>query len=168
MSSSASSDGVLPTRASSNCSGNFSRAGYLENWEYNITYSGTPQGSGVSPILAKYLSQRTGHIRERSSNWNTTETGRLPLKPQKDTRKLWRWLFIGRKRKTTVEQRRPKSSGQRPRQMNYAKLLSIPCFPAIDPTFKNQYVRYADDFIISYETKATRESIKGKITCIPS
>ena len=28
----------------------FLRAGYLENWEYHTTYSGAPQGSGVSPI----------------------------------------------------------------------------------------------------------------------
>jgi len=30
----------------------FLRAGYLEQWNYNATYSGTPQGSGMSPILA--------------------------------------------------------------------------------------------------------------------
>lgn len=30
----------------------FLRAGYMEQWQYHRTYSGTPQGSGVSPILA--------------------------------------------------------------------------------------------------------------------
>ncbi len=30
----------------------FLKAGYLENWKYNITYSGTPQGGIISPILA--------------------------------------------------------------------------------------------------------------------
>ncbi|WP_042353470.1 reverse transcriptase domain-containing protein, partial [Bacillus rubiinfantis] len=30
----------------------FLRAGYLEDWRYNKTYSGTPQGGIVSPILA--------------------------------------------------------------------------------------------------------------------
>ncbi len=28
------------------------RSGYLENWKLNATYSGTPQGGVVSPILA--------------------------------------------------------------------------------------------------------------------
>ena len=31
---------------------------YMEQWTYHHTYSGTPQGSGVSPILANiYLSE---------------------------------------------------------------------------------------------------------------
>lgn len=34
------------------------KAGYMEQWTYHRTYSGTPQGSGVSPILANiYLSE---------------------------------------------------------------------------------------------------------------
>lgn len=36
----------------------FLRAGYMEQWTYHETYSGSPQGSGVSPILANiYLNE---------------------------------------------------------------------------------------------------------------
>ncbi|MCT1190912.1 group II intron reverse transcriptase/maturase, partial [Lactococcus lactis] len=30
----------------------FLKAGYLENWQYHKTYSGTPQGGILSPLLA--------------------------------------------------------------------------------------------------------------------
>ena len=43
----------------------FLKAGYMEQWEYNCTYSGTPQGSGVSPICANiYLSELDRFILE--------------------------------------------------------------------------------------------------------
>ena len=33
----------------------FLKAGYLEDWKYNKTYSGTPQGGIISPILANII-----------------------------------------------------------------------------------------------------------------
>lgn len=45
-----------------NCNKNllwkFLKAGYMEQWTYNKTYFGIPQGSGCSPILANiYLNE---------------------------------------------------------------------------------------------------------------
>jgi len=37
----------------------FLKAGYMEHWTFNRTYSGVPQGSGVSPVLANiYLTPK--------------------------------------------------------------------------------------------------------------
>ena len=57
----------------------FLKAGYVEDWKYNNTYSGTPQGGIISPILAniyldkldKYMKEyisRFGKGRERAYN----------------------------------------------------------------------------------------------------
>ena len=41
----------------------FLRAGYLEDWKYHNSYSGTPQGGIISPILANiYLDKLDRHI----------------------------------------------------------------------------------------------------------
>ena len=40
-------------------------AGYLEDWKYNKTYSGTPQGGVLSPLLANiYLNQLDTYVQE--------------------------------------------------------------------------------------------------------
>ena len=31
------------------------RAGYMEGWQYHKTYSGTPQGAGLSPLMATII-----------------------------------------------------------------------------------------------------------------
>ena len=42
----------------------FLKAGYLEEWKYHETYSGTPQGGIVSPILSNiYLHELDLYIR---------------------------------------------------------------------------------------------------------
>ena len=43
----------------------FLKAGYMEQWQYNRTYCGTPQGSGISPILANiYLHELDRYVEE--------------------------------------------------------------------------------------------------------
>ena len=43
----------------------FLNAGFIENWVFNKTYSGTPQGGIISPILANiYLDQLDTYMRE--------------------------------------------------------------------------------------------------------
>ena len=48
----------------------FLKAGYIEDWRYNETYSGTPQGGIISPILANiYLSKLDAKIQEMDAQF---------------------------------------------------------------------------------------------------
>ena len=52
----------------------FLKAGYLEDWTYHKTYSGTPQGGIISPILANiYLDQFDKYMLELKSEFDKGE-----------------------------------------------------------------------------------------------
>ena len=52
----------------------FLNAGYIEDWQYRRTYSGTPQGGVISPILANvYLDQFDKYMKQYAENFNKGE-----------------------------------------------------------------------------------------------
>ena len=144
----------------------FLRAGYLENWTYNATYSGAPQGSGVSPILANiYLSELDTFVEKLKTEFDRQDAYRKPSKEYSQTLGLagyWkRKLKAAKDSGNTEEAERAEA---RVKEL-YAKLRSIPCYDVFDSSFKKiQYVRYADDFIIGViGSKADAEEIKRKV-----
>ena len=56
----------------------FLKAGYIERWRFQNTYSGTPQGGIISPILANiYLDRFDKYIKEYAEKFNKGERRRI-------------------------------------------------------------------------------------------
>ena len=126
----------------------FLKAGYMEQWEYHKTYSGTPQGSGVSPVLANiYLHELDKYMEEyknkfdspkRTANLEHRNFGSKIHRIKQKNAVIW----------DTLSAEEKKEHAKNLRQMR-AEQRRLPARPVHEHSFKSlQYVRYADDFII--------------------
>ena len=146
----------------------FLKAGYMEQWTFNHTYSGTPQGSGMSPILANiYLHELDTHIEEfklgfvkgdrfkRKCNPEYTAINRKVQKFKRENAKEWDGLSESEKKKRAGILRRMRENQRK-----------FPSKKFRDSSYKNlQYVRYADDFLIGIiGSKADAEAVKADLT----
>ena len=122
----------------------FLKAGYMEQWEYHKTYSGTPQGSGMSPVLANiYLSELDTFMEEYKARFDTEPFKR---NASKEYEKIARRYRKAKKNLDTGDH-----SKEAVREFKSAQKLklSTPYADVLDADFKRiQYNRYADDFVV--------------------
>lgn len=129
------------------------KAGYLENWQYNRTYSGTPQGGILSPLLANiYLHELDAYIEDMLIPQYTRG------KKRADNREYGNLAYAIKCARNTGDQKRVQELELQRRK--------LPSQDVHDPNFRRlKYIRYADDFILSFiGTKSEAEEIKAAIS----
>jgi hypothetical protein len=131
---------------------NMLQAGYLEQWRWNATLSGAPQGGVVSPILCNiYLHRWDDYVENTLIPDYTRGTRRIR---NAEYERLRHRLARARKRgdRDLVRQLRRRQAG----------LPSVDCR---DPGYRRlRYVRYADDVFGFAGPKTEAEAIKQRLT----
>jgi group II intron reverse transcriptase/maturase len=132
--------------------GQMLRAGYLEDWEWNATHSGCPQGGVVSPILSNIYLDRLDKF---------AETVLIPQYTRGEHRKPnpeYNRLNVAACKARKRGDRRKASALRR-------RLRSLPSKDPRDPGYRRlRYIRYADDHLLGFiGPKAEAEQIKDQL-----
>lgn len=131
---------------------NMLRAGYLEDWEWNATLSGAPQGGVASPILSNIYLDRLDTFVETVLIPQYTRGERRKRNPAyKEVTNAYRRAWYRGDRAATRQLRKQRRE--------------LPCGDPQDPDYRRlRYTRYADDQLFGFTgPKAEAEQIKTRL-----
>ena len=142
----------------------FLNAGYVEDWVFHRTYSGTPQGGIISPILANiYLDKFDKYIREYINQFNKGERRKGDAQYKLYEQQRYR---LAKKLKNEKDEKVREQMTAEIKQLREER-NKFPAYNEMDSNIKRlKYVRYADDFLIGIigsldDCKTVKEDIKN-------
>ena len=128
------------------------KAGYMEDWKRYETFSGTPQGGIVSPLLSNIVLHELDRYVEDELIPQHTKGERRKQNPE--YRKHRRMYQYNRKK------------GRDGKATERKKLMQkLPSYDPNDPNFSRlRYIRYADDFLLGVTSnKENAEKVKEQV-----
>ena len=135
------------------------KAGYLEDWKYNRTLSGTPQGGIISPLLANiYLHELDKFMADMKAGFDKPKD--RVFTPEY-THIAGRVHHISKLLKNESDPSRIASLRKEQKEKR-AQMMKLPAKSQTDKRIN--YVRYADDFLVGVVgSKEDAENIKAEI-----
>lgn len=140
----------------------FLRAGYLEDWTFHRTYSGTPQGGIISPILANiYLDKLDKYMKEYALKFDSGIRRRTNPEYKKLSYRIDR---LEKELNEVSDETSKRELIDKIKQLRMAR-THFSSGNQMDDGYKRlQYTRYADDFLVGViGSKMDSEQIKEDI-----
>ncbi len=129
------------------------QAGVMDDWVYERTYSGTPQGGILSPLLANiYLNELDQYVENiLMPQWNYGDK-----RQRNPEARHYEYLIKQAKKRGDLDELKRLRVERR----------TIPSMDVKDPNFRRlKYVRYADDFILGFTgSHAEAVTIKTRLS----
>src|SRR5215510_4083854 len=141
----------------------FLKAGYMEKWQYHQTYSGTPQGGIISPLLCNiFLHQLDEYMEGLGANEVQTKK-ESNLRRSATYRKVDNAIFRARSKLRGNPDRQARRELLDKLEELEKEMRHTPVYEMRHHT-KLGYVRYADDFVILVNgTKEDTTDLKNKV-----
>ena len=128
------------------------QAGYLEDWEWNATLSGVPQGGVVSPVLSNIYLDRMDKFAE------------TVLMPEYTRGKIRAGNPAYKRTESAARRARRRGDRAAERELRQQQ-RSLPSMDPRDPGYRRlRYTRYADDALLGFTgPKAEAEEIRTRL-----